>query len=162
MATIPTLLYYFALFLMVEIDARKFGMPSRVIEEHARIGVLTRQYWFHFLSLIAIIVFMVIGFSSTVAVFWATVVAVVFSFLHVDCALVPYDVLRGRKPLARGLWDSGLVKALEAGSIGVLSVAATCAAAGLIVGVVTLTGLDSSSARSYCSTPTAAVAQSTM
>jgi len=33
------------------------------------------------------------------------------------------------------------VKALEAGSVGVLSVAATCAAAGLIVGVVTLTGL---------------------
>jgi TRAP transporter 4TM/12TM fusion protein len=141
MATIPTLLYYFALFLMVEIDARKFGMPNVVIEEHARIGVLTRQYWFHFLSLIAIIVFMVIGFSSTVAVFWATVVAAVFSFLHVDCALVPYDVLRGRKPLGRGLWNSGLVKALEAGSIGVLSVAATCAAAGLIVGVVTLTGL---------------------
>src|SRR5213080_2901184 len=141
MATIPTLLYYFALFLMVEIDARKFGMPSVVIEEHARIGVLTRQYWFHFLSLIAIIVFMVIGFSSSVAVFWATVVAVVFSFLHVDCALIPYDVLRGRKPLVRGLWNSGLVKALEAGSIGVLSVAATCAAAGLIVGVVTLTGL---------------------
>src|SRR5947209_1613204 len=141
MATIPTLLYYFALFIMVEIDARKFGMPSVVIEEHARIGVLTRQYWFHFLSLIAIIVFMVIGFSSTVAVFWATVVAVIFSFLHVDCALVPYDVLRGRKPLGRGLWNSGLVKALEAGSIGVLSVAATCAAAGLIVGVVTLTGL---------------------
>jgi len=42
---------------------------------------------------------------------------------------------------ARGLWNSGLMKALEAGSIGVLSVAATCAAAGLIVGVVTLTGL---------------------
>src|SRR3954447_8429103 len=62
MAAIPTLLYYFALFLMVEIDARKFGMPNVVIEEHARIGVLTRQYWFHFLSLIAIIVFMVIGF----------------------------------------------------------------------------------------------------
>src|SRR5437762_4097494 len=118
MATIPTLLYYFALFLMVEIDARKFGMPSVVIEEHARIGVLTRQYWFHFLSLVAIIIFMVIGFSSSVAVFWATVVAVVFSFLHVDCALIPYDVLRGRKPLVRGLWNSGLVKSLEAGSIG--------------------------------------------
>lgn len=141
MATIPTLLYYFALFLMVEIDARKFGMPSVVIEEHATVGALTRQYWFHFLSLIAIIVFMVIGFSGTTAVFWATGVAIVLSFLHVDCALVPYDVLRGRVPLGRGLWNSGLTKALEAGSVGVLSVAATCAAAGLIVGVVTLTGL---------------------
>ena len=89
MATIPTLLYYFALFLMVEIDARKFGMPSVVIEKHATVGALTRQYWFHFLSLIAIIVFMVIGFSPTTAVFWATVAAVAFSFLHVDCALDP-------------------------------------------------------------------------
>jgi len=141
MATIPTLLYYFALFLMVEIDARKFGMPNIIIEKHATIGVLTRNYWFHFLSLIAIIVFMVIGFSPVAAVFWATVVALVFSFLHVDCALIPYDVLRGRRPLASGLWNSGLTKALEAGSVGMLSVGATCAAAGLIVGVVTLTGL---------------------
>jgi TRAP transporter 4TM/12TM fusion protein len=141
MATVPTLLYYFALLLMVEIDARKFGMPTVVIEKHATVGALTRQYWFHFLSLIAIVLFMVIGFSPTTAVFWTIVAAVVFSFLHVDCALVPYDVLRGRAPVGRGLWNSGLVKALEAGSVGVLSVAATCAAAGLIVGVVTLTGL---------------------
>ncbi len=32
MATVPTLLYYFALLLMVEIDARKFAMPTVVIE----------------------------------------------------------------------------------------------------------------------------------
>ena len=141
MATIPTLLYYFALFLMVEIDARKFGMPNVVIEKHATIGMLTRNYWFHFLSLVAIIFFMVIGFSPAVAVFWATIVAFASSFLHVDCALIPYAVLRGKKPLGAGLWNSGLIKALEAGSVGMLSVGATCAAAGLIVGVVTLTGL---------------------
>ncbi len=108
MATIPTLLYYFALFLMVEIDARKFGMPNVVIEKHATIGMLTRNYWFHFLSLVAIIFFMVIGFSPAVSVFWATVVAFASSFLHVDCALIPYDVLRGKKPLGAGLWNSGL------------------------------------------------------
>jgi len=39
------------------------------------------------------------------------------------------------------LWPVKLVKALETGSVGVLNVAATCAAAGIIVGVVTLTGL---------------------
>ncbi len=141
MATVPTLLYYFALLLMVEIDARKFGMPTVIIEKHATVAALSRQYWFHFLSLIAIVVFMMAGFSPTTAVFWTILTAVAFSFLHVDCALVPYDVLKGRAPLASGLWNSGLVKALHGGSVGVLSVAATCAAAGLIVGVVTLTGL---------------------
>src|SRR5689334_1257739 len=88
MASIPTLLYYFALFLMVEIDARKFGMPNVVIEKHATIGMLTRNYWFHFLSLVAIIFFMAIGFSPAVSVFWATMVAFFSSFLHVDCALI--------------------------------------------------------------------------
>ena len=37
--------------------------------------------------------------------------------------------------------NSGLLKALQGGSLGVLNVAATCAGAGIIVGVVTLTGL---------------------
>jgi TRAP-type uncharacterized transport system fused permease subunit len=39
------------------------------------------------------------------------------------------------------LWNSGFLKALSGGSLGVLNVAATCAGAGIIVGVVTLTGL---------------------
>jgi len=39
------------------------------------------------------------------------------------------------------LWPAKLVTALEAGSVSMLNVAATCAAAGIIVGVVTLTGL---------------------
>jgi TRAP-type uncharacterized transport system fused permease subunit len=37
--------------------------------------------------------------------------------------------------------DSGFLKALQGGSMSVLNVAATCAGAGMIVGVVTLTGL---------------------
>ncbi len=102
---------------------------------------LTRRFGFHFLSLVAIIVFMLLGFSPVASVFWATVVAFVVSFLHVDCALVPYDVFRGKGRVGQLLWNSGLRKALEGGSVGVLNVAATCAAAGLIVGVVTLTGL---------------------
>ena len=141
MAAIPTLLYYFALFLMVELDARKFGMRRVEIAAHETMGSLTRHFGFHFLSLIAIIGFMLMGFSPMASVFWATVVAVVVSFLHRDCALVSYDVLRGRTAFVQGLWHSGLRKTMESGSVGVLNVAATCAAAGLIVGVVTLTGL---------------------
>src|SRR5205809_6356574 len=63
------------------------------------------------------------------------------SFLRPDTALIPYEVFRRKVPVARGLWDSGLVKALAGGSLGVLNVAATCAGAGIIVGTVTLTGL---------------------
>ena len=125
MATIPTILYYLSLFVMVELDARKFGMRDVPIEHKQTVWQLTKEFGFHFLSLISIIIFMLLGYSPILSVFWATVVAYVVSFFHASCALTPKK----------------LVTALEAGSVGVLNVAATCAAAGIIVGVVTLTGL---------------------
>jgi TRAP transporter 4TM/12TM fusion protein len=141
MATIPTCLYYFALFLMVEIDARKFGMSTVKYEQVESLWSLTRQYWFHFLSLVSIVVFMLMGYSPVLSVFWATVFSFATSFLHRDCALFSYDLFRGREPLVKGIFGSKFFKALETGSTGVLNVATTCAGAGIIVGVVTLTGL---------------------
>jgi TRAP transporter 4TM/12TM fusion protein len=141
MATIPTVLFYLAIFVMVEIDARKFNMKVVALEKHHRAGALAKKYWFHFVSLIAIVVFMLMGYSPVMSVFWATVVTAVLSFLQRDCALIFYDWFRGRMPWVKGFWESGFIKALEGGSVGVLNVAMTCASAGIIVGVVTLTGL---------------------
>ena len=125
MATIPTVLYYFSLFLMVELDARKYGMNKAAFEVVESAWTLAKRYWFHFLSLISIVIFMLWGFSPTVSVFWATVTAFLVSFFRRETAMVP----------------KRFVKAMAAGTNGVLNVAATCAAAGIIVGVVTLTGL---------------------
>ena len=124
MAVMPTLLYYLSLFVMVELDARRIGAVEMQLPAESTF-VLVRRYWFHFLSLIAIIAFMIFGFSPMMAVFWAMVLAVGSSFLRRDTALMP----------------GKLVAALADGSRSVLGVAATCAAAGIIVGVVTLTGL---------------------
>ena len=141
MAAIPTLLFYLALFLMVEIDARKYGMGNTVFEKVDTVWNLTKRYWFHFVSLISIVVFMMMGYSPVLSVFWATLVTFFVSFLDRDCALLSYDLFRGRGSVREHIVNSRLVKALEAGSVGVLNVAATCAGAGIIVGVVTLTGL---------------------
>ncbi len=141
MAVIPTILFYLALFLMVEIDARKYNMGNMVIGKADTMWNLTKNYWYHFLSLVSIVAFMMWGFSPVLSVFWATVVSLVTSFLRRDTALVSYDFFAGKKSFVEGLLRSPLVKAMEGGSIGVLNVAATCAGAGIIVGVVTLTGL---------------------
>jgi TRAP transporter 4TM/12TM fusion protein len=125
MATIPTCLYYWSIFLMVELDAKKFGVREIAFDKTYSLGQLTYLYGFHFTSLVAIVVIMLIGYTPIMAVFWATVVAFAISFIRKDTALTPKK----------------LVKALRGGSMGVLSVGATCAAAGIIVGVVTLTGL---------------------
>ena len=125
MATVPTILYYLSLLLMVEIDARKFGMPEIAVKAEIGLAELTRKYWYHFLSLASIVVFMVMGFSPILSVFYATVVTYLASFLRRDTAM-------GVKKL---------LVALKDGSGQMLNVAATCAAAGIIVGVVAKTGL---------------------
>jgi TRAP transporter 4TM/12TM fusion protein len=125
MAIVPTCLYYWSIFLMVELDARKFGASQVAFDQSHSLWQLTRLYGFHFLSLIAIIAIMMMGYTPIMAVFWATVIAFAASFIRKDTALVPKK----------------LILALRGGSMGVLSVAGTCAAAGIIVGVVTLTGL---------------------
>ena len=142
MAVIPTVLFYLALFLMVEIDARKYGMKDSAIEAVDTVWNLARQYWFHFLSLISIVAFMMLGFSPVLSVFWATIVSLVTSLLRADTALIPRDVFSPTSSgLGHRLMSMPLIKALEAGSVGMLNVATTCAGAGIIVGVVTLTGL---------------------
>jgi TRAP transporter 4TM/12TM fusion protein len=125
MATVPTVLYYLSLFVMVELDVRKFGMPAVAVEMLQTVWQLTRRYWFHFISLVAILVFLVWGFSPVASVFWATVATFAVSFLDRESALVPRR----------------LIAALKDGSLQVLNVAAVCAAAGIIVGVVAKTGL---------------------
>jgi TRAP transporter 4TM/12TM fusion protein len=125
MATIPTLLYYFGILVMVELEAAKSGPGTIAAVPSGTALKLARGYWFHFLSLISIIVFMLMGFSAERSVLWATGLSLITSFLRRDTALMPPKVLQ----------------ALADGTIGVLTAATTCASAGIIVGVVTLTGL---------------------
>jgi TRAP transporter 4TM/12TM fusion protein len=125
MATIPTCLYYLSLLFMVELDAKRFGAEAVPYDTSLTLWQMTRRYGFHFTSLIAVIVFMVVGYSPMLAVFYSTLMCFALSFLR------PETALKGKK----------LIRALADGSIGVLNAATTCASAGIIVGVVTLTGL---------------------
>jgi TRAP transporter 4TM/12TM fusion protein len=124
MAVIPTILYYLSIFLMIEADSRRLGTRAQHIDVGSP-GALFRKYGYHFTSLVAIAVFMILGMSAFRAVFWSTVMAVALSYVRRETALTP------RK----------LATALESGATGVLGVVATTATAGIIVGIVTLTGL---------------------
>ena len=125
MATIPTCLYYLSLLFMVELDAKRFHAHTVSIEQELTLWQMTRRYGFHFLSLISIIIFMLWGYSPTLSVFWSTVLTYALSFLTRETAITPKK----------------LVRTLSDGSTSVLTAATTCATAGIIVGVVTLTGL---------------------
>jgi TRAP transporter 4TM/12TM fusion protein len=181
MAAIPTVLYYLAIFMMVEVDARRQGGAGELLVAKGALWELTKHYWFHFGSLASIIAFMLVGFSPVLAVFCATMLAIAVSALRHDTALVPWwlaaplaaalvivTLQLTRVPIPGWLVDltsplvfvslaaaaligiivprlapptERFVQAMRDGTTGVLNVAATCATAGIIVGVVTLTGL---------------------
>lgn len=124
LATIPTILYYLCIFLMIELDSRKLRTKAVMIETLPA-KTLAKRYWYHFTSLFVIVALMAYGYTPFKAVVYATAIAFLLSFLRRDTAMGP-----------RKTWD-----ALRSGSVGTLSVAATCATAGIIVGVMTLTGL---------------------
>src|SRR5207249_68325 len=50
MATVPTILYYLSLFLMVELDTRRFGLPDVANAVEGQLALLTKRYWYHFIS----------------------------------------------------------------------------------------------------------------
>src|SRR5215475_1203603 len=188
LATIPTCLYYLSLLFMVELDAKRFGALTVPYDTTLSLWQMTVRYGFHFTTLVAVIVFMVIGYSPMLAVFYSTFLCFFLSAMAPETTLGPRrlliallivslvgslllavpafrmsivaDAFLSYFPLLllvllgvlgiAGLTRYGrervtgsekLTRSLADGSISVLNAATTCASAGIIVGVVTLTGL---------------------
>ena len=124
MAMMPTILYYLGILLTIEIDARRLGARDIALDAPG-FWDLTKRYWYQYTSLFAIIVFLVLGFSTITAVFWSILVAIAVSYIRRETSLTPPK----------------LVASLSAGTKQVLSVGATTAVAGITVGILLQTGL---------------------
>jgi len=124
MAMMPTILYYLGILLTIEIDARRMGTRQIALDAPG-FWALTARYWYQYTSLFAIIVFLLLGFTTITAVFWSILVAILVSYIRRETAL----------SLRR------LTLAFAAGTRQVLGVAATTAVAGIIVGILLQTGL---------------------
>ncbi|HEX9269690.1 MAG TPA: TRAP transporter fused permease subunit [Candidatus Limnocylindria bacterium] len=124
MAMMPTILFYLGILLMIEIDARRLGAKDIALDAPG-FWELTAKYWYQYTSLFAIIVFLLLGFTTVTAIFWSIVLAIAVSYIRRETALSP------RK----------LIDALGSGTRQVLSVAATTAVAGIAVGILLQTGL---------------------
>lgn len=127
MALMPTLLYYVAIFVMIEADSRRQQLAGVRIDYAPADTAwnLMKKYWFHLSSLFVVVILMVVGFSTVYAILWSIVAAAAFSYLRADTRLTPIRAVTS-------LYQAGRE---------VLSVAAICAAAGMLVGAVNLTGL---------------------
>ena len=120
-ATIPALLYYVALFAAIHFRACKMGIPPGGVGPPE--AVLPRIHLL--LPLVAIVVMLAMGRSPMRAAFWGVIAAVAIALVRPTTRLSREDMQRA---------------VLAAGS-GTVQVAAACAAAGIVVGVASLTGI---------------------
>lgn len=124
-ALIPALLYFSGIWIMVDFEARRKGLKGLPREKLPPAKPLLLQKGHLVLPLAAIIYFMLSGFTITRSALWGIMIA----------ALVPF--------LKKSTWVSPkqILEALPLAARNIVSVATACATAGIIVGMVTLTGL---------------------
>jgi len=125
-AIIPAILYYIALFMVIEIQASKLGLRGLQKKDLPQIRVIIKENGHMVVPILVLLYFLVIEMSSaTKAAFWAIIASVLISMV--------------RKNTRMNL--SKVTSALERGAKNSLIVANACASAGIITGVITLTGM---------------------
>lgn len=124
-AAIPAVLYFFAVGMMVHFEACRAGIKGMPRNELPKFGPVMKNGFHLFLPLFGILFFLLQGYTPLYSGFYAVILTVVVAALRKATRMGP------RKIYA----------ALEAGAMAALPVIAACAAAGIIIGVVTLTGL---------------------
>jgi TRAP transporter 4TM/12TM fusion protein len=122
-AIIPAVLYFLSVYFMVDKEALKKGMRGLPREELPRFGRLARQV-FLFIPILILIGALFMGYSVIRAGTLAMVAAAVVSWFT---------------PFRMGL--KSILYAFEIAARMSLQLVAVCAAAGVIVGVIALTGI---------------------
>ena len=123
-AIVPTLLYYMTVLLFVHFEAKKQGMQGQPRDQLPGALGVVRDGLHFVIPVVALITALLQNVSPMMAGFVAVV------------SLWAASLLRRRSRM--GL--RGVLRALERGAVNAIMVSVACAAAGIIVGVVNLTG----------------------
>ncbi|MCB1389973.1 MAG: TRAP transporter fused permease subunit [Rhodobacteraceae bacterium] len=137
----PAFLYFGAIYLLVHIAAVKLGMQGLPASELPSVRGVLAEGWHFLFPLVALVALLVAGYSPMRVGFYATlsiVAAAVARAVWTYVAAGP-TLAGGRALLASGLRQT--VQALELGARNAVTVSVACAVAGIVVGVVGLTGL---------------------
>ena len=132
-AIIPASLYFTGIFITVHLEAKKLGLKGLPREQLPRFLPLFLSKGYMILPLIVIIWFLCSGKTAVFAALMGIVACLVIGI----CVSI-VDLAKGRKPT---FGSRDLIDVMCAAARNIISVAIACGMAGIIIGVVTLTGL---------------------
>lgn len=124
-ATIPACLYFVGIWIGVHLEAKRNNLKGMPRDQLPKAWVLFKERGHLAIPLIVIIYLLVSGYTPMKAALWAIFLSIAASMLRKSTRMKPIEIVRG----------------LEKGAKGVLGVLVACAAAGIIIGVVTKTGV---------------------
>jgi len=140
-ALVPAIMYYVTVLFFVHFEARKFGLLGQPKENLPRIGRVVKE-GLHFIIPVAILIYVLVANYSPMMAGFVAVVSTLVASLAANA--VKWAVQRTGRPTAgRFVFTESrlIVQALEQGAKNAVMVSVACAAAGIIVGMVTLTGM---------------------
>ena len=125
-AAIPAVLYYFGLYCMVDLETVKQGLKGLPKDQLPRTWPVLKEGW-HLLIPIALLLYqlVIVGSSMSRAGLLSIAAIIVVSWF--------------RKKTRLGLHQ--LIDAIREGALSTVGIAGICASSGIIVGVVSITGL---------------------
>ena len=123
-AILPAVLYFTGIFLMVHLRAKRLGLKGIPREQLPKAKQILPKIYL-LIPLIALVVLIVSGYTMSRAAIIATILCIAVSMFDKEHRMNPKKFL----------------DALETGARNTLSIAVACGIAGIIAGVVTMTGL---------------------
>ncbi len=132
-AVIPAILYFTGIFITVHLEAKKLGLKGLPKEKLPKFLPLFARKGYMILPLAVIIYFLC---SGKTAVFAALMGIVACLLIGVAVSIV--DLAKGKKPT---FGSKDIIDVICAAARNIISVAIACGMAGIIIGIVTLTGL---------------------
>lgn len=124
-AVIPAILYFLAIYSVVHFYSLKIGIKGLPESELPSMKAVFRDKWMFTVPLIVLLVILIKGYSPRMAVLYSLLATVVMSFFRKESRMTP----------------SRIFDALAKAGLNSVMVACACATAGIVIGVVLLTGL---------------------
>jgi TRAP transporter 4TM/12TM fusion protein len=124
-AAIPGLLYFLSVGVMIYFESKKLGLRGLPREELPRSGEVWKRGWYLLLPIVVLIGVMLAGYSPQFAAFYGIIFTIVVSWFRKETRMGP-------KKIWLALVDAGK---------NCLFVAALTGAVGILIGVLSLTGI---------------------
>ncbi len=134
-AIVPAALHYLAILWMVHLEAQRLKLAGMDSADIPSLGFVLRSSWHLFIPLGTMVTLLLLQYTPFLAAFWGIT-------LTIACSWIPKLIgAAGQGMAGMAISPRGLVRGFEMGSKSALSIGASCACVGFVLGILTLTGM---------------------